>query len=282
MNKIIKGSLFSCATLAVLLLAPTTSEAAPSAMEIVKKAYCATYYMAADGRATLHMEILDDKGSKRVRDFIAIRRDEPAPGKSEDSRKSEDHCGDQKAYNYFQGPADVKGMTFMVHKNEGSSKGDDRWMYLPALDLVKRVAPSDARTSFFGSHFYYEDISGRHLNKDNHKLVETTKNYYVIQSTPKKAKGVEFASYKAWIHKTTFIPVKIEFTDKKGKMYRRLENTKVETIQGYRTITAAKISDSRIGGYSTWKASGVKYNVNLDKPTFSERSLRTPPRNHLK
>ncbi len=39
---------------------------------------------------------------------------------------------------------------------------------LPDLDLVKRIAAGDKRTSFVGSHFLYEDISGRAVQEDKH------------------------------------------------------------------------------------------------------------------
>ena len=52
--------------------------------------------------------------------------------------------------------------------------------------MVKRIAASDKRTSFVGSDFLYEDISGRGLNEDAHELIETTEDHFVIKNTPKK------------------------------------------------------------------------------------------------
>jgi len=48
--------------------------------------------------------------------------------------------GDQKFYVYFLEPADVRKMVYMVWKH--TDRDDDRWLYLPALDLVKRIAAS--------------------------------------------------------------------------------------------------------------------------------------------
>ncbi len=103
----------------------------------------------------------------------------------------------------------------MVWKNVNQE--GDRWLYLPALDLVKSIAASDERTSFVGSDFFYEDVSGRGFDEDKHTLIETTENYYVVENLPKNPKSVEFASYKAWIHRKTFLPVKIVYFDKKGE-----------------------------------------------------------------
>jgi outer membrane lipoprotein-sorting protein len=168
----------------------------------------------------------------------------------------------------------------MVWKNMG--KDDDRWLYLPALDLVKRIAASDERTSFVGSHFFYEDVSGRGINEDKHELLEETNNYYVMKSTPKKPGDVEFAYYKNWIHKTSFLPVKTEYYDKAGKVYRTYEASKVENISGFPTVVQSKISDSRIGGETIMKYNEVKYDVGTPDDIFTERYLRTPPRAQLR
>jgi outer membrane lipoprotein-sorting protein len=109
-------------------------------------------------------------------------------------------------------------MVFMVHKK--LSGDDDRWLYLPALDLVKRIAASDKRTSFVGSDYFYEDVSGRSIDADTHQLLKTTDNYYVVRNTPKDAGSVEFAHYDMYIHKQTFLPVQIEFFDGAGQKYR--------------------------------------------------------------
>lgn len=261
-------------------IAPSTADAEPTAQEIVDKAYCTLYYQGMDARADVHMEIFDAKGRKRVRDLSIIRRDEP-DGKNEASRKNNTHCGNQEFYTYFHSPAEVAKMSFMVWKYKGG-KSDDRWLYMPALDLVKRIAASDKRTSFFGSHFYYEDVSGRNLDADKHTLEKTTDKYYVIKSVPKKAKAVEFAYFVTYVHKKTFMPITTEYFNSKGKKYRVAEVKKVETIQGNPTVTLLKLSDSRTGGYSTIASKNVKYDTGIAREVFSERYLRKPPKKHIK
>ena len=236
--------------------------------EIVAKASHAAYYQGADGRARVKMEITDKQGRKRTRDFVILRRNVGEGDK------------DQKFYVYFNRHADVSKTVFMVWKHVGGD--DDRWLYLPALDLVKRIAASDERTSFVGSDFFYEDVSGRNTTEDTHELVETTDNYYVVKSTPKKPDLVEFSYYKSYIHKTSFIPVKIEFYDKNGEKYREAAAEKVDTIQGYSTVTQGSMSDLRSGSKTVLTYSTVQYDIGLPDDIFTERYLRTPPTDYLK
>ncbi|MCF6214548.1 MAG: outer membrane lipoprotein-sorting protein [Emcibacter sp.] len=237
-------------------------------MEVVKKANHVSYYKGDDGRAKVNMRIIDDQGRERLREFVILRKD------------NDQTDGGQKFYVYFNKPADVKKMVFMVIKN--MDRDDDRWLYLPALDLVKRIAASDERTSFVGSHFYYEDVSGRGINEDNHVLVEENDNFYVVKSTPKDPKSVEFSSYKSWIHKATFLPVKTEYYDDQGQKIRSYTALKVEVVSGHPTVTSASMEDHRSGGKTVMNYSAVKYDVGLPDKIFSERYLRKAPIKYLR
>lgn len=247
--------------------------------EIVEKTNCVAYYQGKDGRAQVSMTIKDSQGRTRSREFTILRRDEPPADKAKEA-KADSYCGDQQFYVYFQRPADVNKMVFMVWKH--IEKDDDRWLYLPALDLVKRIAASDERTSFVGSDFFYEDVSGRNIAEDQHELVETTDNYYVLKNTPKKPELVEFSYFKMWIHKGTFIPVKTEYYSKQGEKYREYEALKVETIQGYPTVTTSRMKDLRTKGETVLEYSKVDYDIGLPGDIFSERYLRRAPIQYLR
>lgn len=232
--------------------------------DIVRKANHSAYYQGQDGKASLSMVIVDSQGRERKREFTMMRKD------IDDSSD-----GAQRFYVFFKRPSDINKTAFLVWKYINGD--DDRWMYLPALDLVKRIAASDERTSFVGSHFFYEDVSGRTPSEDAHSLVEETEYYYVVKSTPKIPSSVEFSYYKNWIYKASFLPVKTEFYDESGKAYRTYEVLSVENIDGFQTVTAAKMTDVRIGGYTEITYSDVQYNINLNENLFTERYLRTPP-----
>jgi len=234
-----------------------------------------SYYQGKDGRAQVKMTITDKQGRERQRRFTILRRDmEP------NREQSADFTGDQKFYVYFHRPADVNKTVFLVWKHPG--KDDDRWLYLPALDLVNRIAAGDERTSFVGSHFFYEDVSGRSPDEDDHELIETTDNYYVLKNTPKEPDSVEFSYYKAWIHRKTFIPIKVEYYGKTGEKYRIAQALKVDTIQGFPTVMKAQMEDLRSGGKTTIDYSKVEYNLSLPEDIFTERYLRNPPRKYLR
>ena len=259
-----KKTIIRCAVVIVAVYSNTIFAAdALSVDEIVQKTNLAAYYGGDDGKAEVNMTITDSQGRERTREFVILRRD------IEDG-------GAQKFYVYFKKPSDVRKMVFMVHKN--IDKDDDRWLYLPALDLVKRIAASDKRTSFVGSDFVYEDVSGRSITEDTHTLEETTDTHYVLKNVPKDPGSVEFASFTMWIDKQTFIPSKVEYKNNNGEVYRRVEALKVEAIDGIPTVLESRVQDLATGGQTVSVFSNVAYDMGLKEDIFTERYLRRAPK----
>ena len=244
--------------------------------EIINQTNYHAYYQGKDGRAQVQMMITDNQGRVRERRFTILRLD----ASDSDSIVGNEYNGDQKFYVYFQRPADVNKMSFLVWKHLQTD--DDRWLYLPALDLVKRIAAADQRTSFVGSDYFYEDVSGRSLDADIHELIEVNDNYYVLKNTPKDPASVEFSHYIMYVHKTSFVPVQTEYFDKSGEKYRIATAHSVEEINGHVTVTQASMKDLRSGSTTVMSYSKVDYDVDLPEDVFSERYLRRAPIKYLR
>jgi outer membrane lipoprotein-sorting protein len=182
---------------------------AMTADELMKKSQAAFLYPGADLKARVMMKLISKGGQERVREMMMLRKNYGQPG------------GEQKYFMYFFQPADVRNMTFMVYKYPG--KDADRWLFVPAINMVRRIAAQDKRSSFVGSDFTYEDISGRNLEDDTHAVVKEEKigdhDCAVIKSTP-KASEMEYSYKLSWIDKTSYLPIKEEYYDKKDELYR--------------------------------------------------------------
>lgn len=263
------------ALIPVWSLSPLAGAEELSVDQIVERTNRVAYYQGRDGRARVQMTITDEQGRTRTRAFTILRRDDELEGAPPDQA-----TGEQRMYVYFRRPADVNKMVFIVWKHPG--KDDDRWLYLPALDLVKRIAATDKRTSFVGSHFLYEDVSGRSPEEDDHDLVKTTDTYYVLRNRPKNPDSVEFDHYDMWIHRETFIPVRTEYFKASGERYRLYEALEVKSIDGYHTVIRARMSDFRSGGSTLLEYGSLGYNLDIPEEVFTERYLRSPPRRYLR
>lgn len=237
-----------------------------SAKEVVARADQVRYYSGKDMKAKALMRLVSKDGQQRVRELVMLRKNFP-------------QGGEQRFFIYFHSPADVRDMTFMVWKHP--PRDAERWLFLPALNLVRRIAANDKRSSFVGSDFSYEDISGREAEEDTHTLArEDTLNgraVFVIRSGPKDEKSVDFSYKLSWIDKENYVPWREEYYDKQNQLYKVFTANEVKQVQGLWTTVKRTMENVQNGHRTEVTFRDVQYNVGLEDSLFSERYLRNPP-----
>jgi outer membrane lipoprotein-sorting protein len=246
-----------------LTFAANASAQAMSADDIVKRELAAFYYGGKDMSAQVSMRLVNAQGNVRERNMTMLRMNK----------------GDGGEQNYmmaFSAPADVRGMTFLIAKFPKAD--DDRWMYLPALKAVKRIAADDKKSSFVGSDFTYEDVSGRDLNEEQHTLLRNDevggRKAYVVESKPKG--NTDYAKRQIWVDQERWLPLKEEYFDAQGKLLRTFSADKIEQVQGQWTITARSMKNAQTGHQTHVTFNNVQYNVGLGDEVFTERNMKNP------
>jgi len=263
--------LVRAAAIAVALagLAPVRANAEPSGEQIAKRSLDAFYYAADDMRVRVSMTLVNPEGKRRRRELTMLRKD---LGSS----------GDQRYFIYFHAPADVKGMTFLVWKHP--AKEDDRWIFIPSIKLVRRIAANDKRSSFVGSDFTYEDVSGRDVGDEQHKLLRSEdlagRPCYVLESRPKSSSG--YARRVSWIDKERWLPLREEYFDARGEKVRELRAEEVKQVGGHWTATKRTMVNHQTDHRTEVTFSDVAYDVGLSEDIFTERYLRQPPRRWIR
>jgi outer membrane lipoprotein-sorting protein len=254
------------------------AQGTPAAWDIVQKYHRAMFYDGNDMKAKIHMRLITRDGKERTRDLTMLRKDiQDREGRR--SGESSGNGGEQKYFIYFYQPADVRDMTFMVWKYPG--KDDDRWLYMPALKLVRRIAANDKRSSFAGSDFTYEDVSGRDVEDDTYTLVreETLngKTCDVIKSTPKSEKDADYSEKLSWFDRTSRLPLKEEYYDKRGTLSKVFTADEIRDVSGFPTVVKRTMLNVQTGHKTEVTFEEVKYNLGLPDDLFTERYLRNAP-----
>ncbi len=274
-----KKAVFGVIALAILIAGqafseePTEKDTTLSAVQVIENSQLAFYYQGDDMKALVNMELIAKGGGIRTRVINILRRNET-------------EGGNQKYFIYFHKPGDVRRMTFMVWKYP--TKEDDRWIFVPAVDLIRRIAADDKRSSFVGSDFTYEDVSGRDVASDTHNLLRSEKlegqDCFVIESIPKEP--TEYTKRLSWIDKKTFLPLKEEYYDAQSELYRIFTADKIEDIKVgegtgenlFPTVTRRTMKNLKTGHRTEVVYKSVSYNLGLKDKDFSERHMRRPPR----
>ena len=141
----------------------------------------------------------------------------------------------------FIQPASAKGTRILQAEKLG--RADDRWVYLPELRTIRRIAAADRYRSFVGSELTYNDMTLRKIDEDKSEIISPSENIEVggvlyncwkIKSTPIKLNEVEYGYRISWFDKKTYIPVRTEFYDKRNpdKMIKINEVEKLEMVKG--------------------------------------------------
>lgn len=237
-----------------------------SGRDVMELSVLRIYYPGGDRISGGHITVNEKNGNIRIRDYKMLRLDKK-PG------------GEQSYFVYFTKPNDLDGTTFLVHKKPGFD--DDRWLYLPKLDLIRRIAAGDKRTHFVGTDLFYEDISGRHLNDDSHDIEKETEKYWIVSSKPVNLDSVEFKWYKSWVHKENNLVIKREYYNDADKVYRSFNVKKVRNIAGIPTSFKTVITDFDQGSKTTVDCMYINYGNGIPQHLFQEKSMRNPPKDWL-
>ena len=256
---------------------PPTDVLAASAGEIIEASQKAFHYAGADAKGKLRMELIDRSGAKRVRVLTMLRR-------------NQNQNNAQKYFMYFHEPNDVQRLTFMVWKY--AEREDDRWIFVPAIDLIRRIAAEDKYSSFVGSDFNYEDVSGRDVEEDTHTLLReesiNDRETFVIESIPRTP--AVFTKRVSWIDKKNLLPLKEEYYDAQSDLQRIFTADEIKDIPAgeggasavYPTIMKRTMENVKSGHRTEVTVESIIYDLGLEDADFSERRMRRPPQSWIR
>jgi outer membrane lipoprotein-sorting protein len=178
----------------------------------------------------------------------------------------------------FQRPANVAGTRFLTMDN--ASGGEDRWIFLPSLGKVRRVAASEGSGNFMGTDFSYDDISSmnRNIALDTHTILrEETLNgnpCYVIQSVPKDP-GYQYSKTISWVDKAQSLVYKSEMYNRRNEPVKVMEISAYKDVQGRLTPVQTKVATLASGTSTTIYMDIVKYDDPIPEGVFTTAYLET-------
>lgn len=177
----------------------------------------------------------------------------------------------------FHEPASVKNTRFLVAENK--NRDDDKFIYLPALKKVRRIAASEGSSSFMGTDMTYDDMGTRDIEQDSHDLIKEEKysNYdcYVVKAVSVDPDDSQYSQRITWFDKATWVPVKIELYDKKGKMEKVMDVSKMEKVQGYWSVLETSMKNVQTGHSTKLTVGKLLYNEKLNPRLFTPNFLQT-------
>lgn len=176
----------------------------------------------------------------------------------------------------FVKPNDVARTGLLTKDHAGDDS--NQWLYLPALDRVRRISSSRKGGRFVGSDFQYEDLTDREVNMDNHRILGEGKaggiKCTLLESIPVKKTNSIYSKRISCIHPKIFVPLRIDYYGrKKEHPIKQLKAKKIKKIQGYWTIFDSTMYNLKTGHSTKLKTTDIKYDQGIPDTLFSQRGL---------
>ena len=251
--------------LAVILAAAVDTPAQDSAEWVARQVRDRN--TGRDSRAELRMKLYDRQGRVRERALTMLRL------------RGQKGTGD-RALIRFTYPNDIRNTAFLVWEHPDAD--DERFLYLPALGRVRRIAGQEKDESFVGSDLSYEDIGGRDIadyiyafTADNVSWIApdgTRHPAWLLESRAKDA-NAEFPRSVSFVLKDKFIITAADVFNRRNERVKHLEVKKLEQVEGIWTSLDVVMSNERDGTRTELTTSKIDYNVGLTEQDFSRRQL---------
>lgn len=177
--------------------------------------------------------VLTEKGrSPRLRKMVTYRLDRKA--------------GEVSTLIRFTEPADIEGTGLLTLDTPG--RDSNQWIYLPAMERVRRIDSNRKGGRFVNSDYYYEDLRDRKVAQDSHRIIghESLNGVAcdILESVPVEPGNSVYAKRIAWIDPATYLPMRIDFYEKRDDQpSKRWLLLKKGKIQGYWTILDSSMAD---------------------------------------
>lgn len=232
-----------------------------------------------DGRFQLKMRLFDRQQRVRERELTMVTLRGQAGARQAGAKRASAVSGDRILVR-FTYPNDIKGTAFLAWQHPDAE--DERFLYLPALGRVRRIAGAEAQDNFVGSDFTYEDISGREFDDYTYAMVEQNGTWtapdsqrvpvYRIESRVRDPRA-RFPRAVSTIRKDNFVVVYADIYNRRDERQKVYEVRRLDQVQGIWTLTDVVMTNIIERTRTELAMTAAEYNVGLKESDFTRREL---------
>jgi Outer membrane lipoprotein-sorting protein len=280
-------ALFTCSLELVVRSAPALAESAGagddqaemSADEVARRVQDRD--TGRDSRMTFRMRLFDrhNRVRERVMTLTALR------GRSGLVTQAAGTPEGDRLLIRFTYPNDIRGTAFLVW--EHPQKDDERFLFLPSLGRVRRIAGAEAQESFAGTDFSYEEIGGREFDEYTYAFASDAPSTQVSWTPPaggspraawrlesrRKVRSAPFPKVVSLVLKDSFIVVQADIFNRRNERQKVYTVKRLEQIEKIWTATQSEMTNALERSRTELDIDAADYNVGLKESDFSRREL---------
>jgi outer membrane lipoprotein-sorting protein len=253
------GILLIIATYSLLAIAQS-----PSAREVMARVYRQDTSRDITLRATL--EVMAKGGEAQRKRILLYRLGSP---------------GNSKTLVRFTDPLEMRGVALLSLNRQGES--DRQWIYTPATQRARRVAPRDRSESFAGTDFSYEDIAERVLDDFSYSFLSAAdiiegRKTIKIKAVPVAPERSQYQFIYYWVAEDVPVILHAELYDKQGKLVRRFHASRLRKASGIWGARRMEMSSASTDSRTILTIEAVHFNAGLRDDLFVPEALgKTAP-----
>jgi hypothetical protein len=222
-----------------------------------------------DSRAEMRMRLFDRQGRVRERSMTLL------------TLRGAAGAGDKTLVRFLY-PNDIKNTGLLVW--EHADAGDERFLFLPALGRVRRIAGEEKQESFAGSDLSYEDIGGRDMADYTYTFADENAAWtapdgsrhsaWALESRAKEP-DADFPRSVSLVPKDRFIIVHADIFNPRNERAKVFDAKQLQRVDGIWTVLDLVVSNERQHTRTELTTTSIRYNVGLTENDFSRRQLET-------
>lgn len=182
-----------------------------------------------------------------------------------------------RAMIHIDAPSDLAGASYLFRE---TGDGQQIYMYLPALNRVRRITGSGANGALFGTDLSYADVrqlENAFSGADARLQGDTTldgRTVARLSLAPRAGESSRYDRIRVWVDRHTCVALKVEF-EVGGKVVKRLRAPASALRQsgGYWYVDRAQMTDLGTGSRTELRVLGVRNGGTLPHRLFDPHAF---------
>ena len=193
------------------------------------------------------------------------------------------HGKDSKSLMVILDPPSERGISFLQYDWDAQGKDTDQWMFLSAMNKVKRIVSGNENEpktgSLFGSEFSYEDVEQTHLDDYTYSIKQETsyqnRPVWIIESqpTPQRARKSNYSKSIQWIDKERYVPLKALLYNRRGKIIKQMTFSDYTQKDDIWVAQKMNMNNKETQRITTMKMENITLNIGIEDDIFTQRAL---------
>jgi len=184
--------------------------------------------------------------------------------------------GNGKTLVRFTAPAEIRGVTLLSINQPGEAAR--QWIYTPATERARSVAPRERSERFAGSDFTYEDIAERVRDDFSYRLLpdeDMIENHktYKVEATPVAPDRSQYKFIYYWVAQDVPSILHAEMYDQEGRKLRALHASGLRKVSGIWGTRKTEMSSLLEGTKTVLTVDEIHLNTGLEDSQFTPEAL---------